>query len=80
MNPFRIRWWMSTLLLTGAFLLVFAWIGRPAALGQSSTPGAVTAPAPDWEFVAHGMQDPYAGVLTNPEEPAAGMRYVAFDV
>jgi hypothetical protein len=76
----RIRWWMSALLLTGAFLFVFAWIGRPAALGQSSTPGAVTAPAPDWAFVVHGMQDPYAGVLTNPQEPAPGMRYVAFEV
>jgi hypothetical protein len=76
----RIRWWMSALLLTGAFLFVFAWIGRPAALGQSSTPGAVTAPAPDWAFVVHGMQDPYAGVLTNPQEPAPGMRYVAFEI
>src|SRR5918993_4746691 len=71
---------MSALMLTGAFLFVFAWIGRPAALGQSSTPAAVTAPAPDWAFVVHGMQDPYAGVLTNPQEPAAGMRYVAFEV
>ena len=80
MKQLRIRWGMSALLLTGAFLFVFAWIGRPAALGQSSTPGAVTAPAPDWAFVVHGMQDPYAGVLTNPEEPAPGMRYVAFEV
>jgi hypothetical protein len=71
---------MSALLLTGAFLFVFAWIGSPAALGQSPTPGAVTAPAPDWAFVVHGMQDPYAGVLTNPPEPAPGMRYVAFEV
>ena len=50
------------------------------AHGQSSTPGAASAPAPDWTFVVHGMQDPYAGVLTNPREPAPGMRYVAFDV
>jgi hypothetical protein len=40
----------------------------------------VTASAPDWTFVMHGMQDPYAGVLTNPQEPAPEMRYVAFDV
>jgi hypothetical protein len=81
-NPLRIRWWLSALLLIGAFLLlpVLARTGGPAAFGQSSTPGAVTAPAPDWAFVVHGMQDPYAGVLTNPQEPAPGMRYVAFEV
>src|SRR5918993_1645779 len=71
---------MSALLLTGAILFVSAWIGRPAALGQSATPGAVTAPAPDWAFVVHGMQDPYAGVLTTPAQPAPGMRYVGFEV
>src|SRR5215203_6313493 len=71
---------MSALILTSAFLLVQTRTESPTVLGQSSTPGAVTASAPDWAFVVHGMQDPYAGVLTNPQEPAPGMRYVAFDV
>jgi hypothetical protein len=81
-NPLRIRWWLSALLLTSAFLLlpVLARTGGPEALGQSSTPGAVTASAPDWAFVVHVMQDPYEGVLTTPQEPAPGMRYVAFEV
>jgi hypothetical protein len=79
-NQLRIRWWMSALMLTSAFLLVQTRAGSPTALGQSSTPGAVTESAPDWAFVVHGMQDPYAGVLTNPQQPAPGMRYVAFDV
>ncbi len=78
MNQFRILWSMSALLVASAFLLVST--GVPTTLGQSATPAAVTAPAPDWMFVVHGMQDPYAGVLTTPREPTPGMRYVGFDV
>jgi hypothetical protein len=74
----RIRWWVPALLVASAFVLVQT--GVPSTLGQSATPGAVTAPAPDWTFVVHGMLDPYAGTLTTPPEPAPGMRYVGFDV
>ena len=68
MNQFRILWSVSALLVVSAFLLVQT--GVPAALGQSATPAAATAPAPDWMFVVHGMQDPYAGALTNPPSRA----------
>ena len=78
MNQLRILWSVAALLVAGAFFLVQT--GVPAALGQSATPGAVSVPAPDWTFVVHGMQDPYAGALTTPPEPAPGMRYVGFDV
>ncbi len=78
MNQLRILWSVAALLVASAFLLVQA--GVPAALGQSDTPGVVGAPAPDWTFVVYGMQDPYAGELTTPPEPAEGMRYVGFDV
>jgi hypothetical protein len=74
----RIQWWVPALLVAGAFLLVQT--GVPVTLGQSATPAAATAPAPDWTFVVHGMQDPYAGTLTTPPQPAPGMRYVGFDV
>jgi hypothetical protein len=77
-NQFRILWSMSALLVASAFLLVST--GVPGALGQSATPDAVSVPAPDWMFVVHGMQDPYTGALSNPREPAPGMRYVGFDV
>jgi hypothetical protein len=77
-NQLRILWSVAALLLASAFLLVQA--GVPAALGQSATQDAATAPAPDWTFVVHGMQDPYAGALTTPSEPVPGMRYVGFDV
>jgi hypothetical protein len=77
-NQLRILWWVPALLVVSAFLLVQT--GVPTALGQSATPAAVTAPAPDWTFVVHGMQDPYAGTLTTPPQPAPGMRYVGFDV
>jgi hypothetical protein len=77
-NQLRILWSVAALFVAGAFFLVHA--GVPAALGQSTTLGAVTVPAPDWTFVVHGMQDPYAGELTTPPEPAPGMRYVGFDV
>ncbi len=78
MNQLRILWWVPALLVASACLLVQT--GVPTALGQSATPAAVTAPAPDWTFVVHGMQDPYAGTLTTPPQPAPGMRYVGFDV
>ncbi len=78
MNQLRILCSVAALLVAGAFLLVYS--GAPAALGQSATPGAVTAPAPDWTFAVHGVQDPYAGSLTTPPEPVEGMRYVGFDV
>ena len=78
MNQFRIVWSVAALLVASAFLLVQS--GVPGALGQSATPDAVSVPAPDWTFVVHGRQDPYAGVLTNPREPAPGIRYVGFDV
>jgi hypothetical protein len=77
-NPLRTLWWWSALLVVSAFLVVST--GAPAVLGQSATPASVTAPAPDWTFVVHGMQDPYTGVLTDPQEPTPGMRYVGFDV
>jgi hypothetical protein len=77
-NQFRILWSVSALLVVSAFLLVST--GVPAALSQSATPAAVTAPAPDWMFVVHGMQDPYAGALSNPLEPTPGLRYVGFDL
>jgi Bacterial SH3 domain/Domain of unknown function (DUF4352) len=70
--------WVSALLVASGLLLVS--VGGPAALGQSATPGAVTAPAPDWTFVVNGMQDPYVGVLTNPPQPVPGMRYVGVEV
>ena len=78
MNQFRIVWSVAALLVASAFLLVQS--GVPGALGQSATPDAVSVPAPDWTFVVHGVQDPYAGALTTPPEPAPGMRYVGFDV
>ena len=78
MNKLRILWWVPALLVVSAHILVQT--GVPAALGQSTTPDAATAPAPDWTFVVHGMQDPYGGVLTTPPQPAPGMRYVGFDV
>ncbi|MBW3634615.1 MAG: DUF4352 domain-containing protein, partial [Chloroflexi bacterium] len=78
MKRVRILWWLSALLVVSAFLIVST--EAPAALGQSATPAAVSVPAPDWMFVVHGVQDPYAGVLATPQEPAAGMRYVGFDV
>jgi hypothetical protein len=77
-NQFRIVWSVAALLVASSFLLVQA--GVPGALGQSATPDAVSVPAPDWMFVVHGMQDPYTGALSNPREPAPGMRYVGFDV
>jgi hypothetical protein len=77
-NQLRILWWVPALLVAGACLL--AQTGVPTALGQSATPAAVTAPAPDWTFVVHGTQDPYAGTLTTPPQPVPGMRYVGFDV
>jgi Bacterial SH3 domain/Domain of unknown function (DUF4352) len=77
-NQLRILWSVAALLVPAAFLLVQT--GVPAALGQSATPGAVSVPAPDWMFVVHGMQDPYAGALITPPEPVEGMRYVGFDV
>jgi hypothetical protein len=77
-NQLRILWSVAALLVAGAFLLVLT--GAPAALGQDATPEAVSVAAPDWTFVVHGMQDPYAGELTTPPEPAPGMRYVGFDV
>jgi hypothetical protein len=77
-NQLRILWSVAALLFASAFLLVQT--GVPAALGQDATSDAATAPAPDWTFVVHGMQDPYAGALTTPSEPVAGMRYVGFDV
>jgi hypothetical protein len=77
-NQLRILWSMATLLVTSAFLLVLT--GVPTALGQDATPGTVSVAAPDWTFVVHGMQDPYAGALTTPPEPTEGMRYVGFDV
>jgi hypothetical protein len=77
-NQLRILCSVAALLLASAFLLVQT--GVPAALGQTATPDAVTAPAPDWSFVVHGMQDPYAGTLTAQPEPVPGMRTVGFDV
>ena len=79
-NELRRMWWVAVLLIAGAFLLKLESIGVPVAIGQSATPGAVTAPVPDWRFVVHEMQDPYGGVLTNPAAPAPGVRYVGFDV
>ena len=78
MNQLRVLWRVSALLVVSAVLLV--GIGAPVALGQDATPAAVTAPAPEWTFGVHWMQDPYAGVLTNPGEPFPGMRYVGVDV
>lgn len=78
MNQLRFLWWVPALLVVSGFLLVQT--GVSAVLGQSTTPDAATAPAPDWTFVVHGMQDPYAGALTTPTQPAPGMRYVGFDV
>ncbi|MCD6033358.1 MAG: hypothetical protein K0S78_5544 [Thermomicrobiales bacterium] len=78
MNQLRILWSVAALLVAGAFLLVLT--GAPTALGQDSTPGTASVAAPDWTFVVHGVQDPYAGALTTPPEPAEGMRYVGFDV
>ncbi len=78
MNQRRILWWSSVLLV--ASVLLFVSTGVPVARGQSATPAAVTAPAPDWRFVVHGMQDPYAGVLTTPAQPAPGMRSVGVEV
>jgi len=40
--------------------------------------GDVRSPA--WTFVVHTLQDPYAGDLVRPEQPAEGMRYVGADV
>jgi hypothetical protein len=77
-NQFRIVWSVAALLVASSFLLV--QVGVPGALGQSATPDVVSAPAPDWMFVVHGMQDPYTGALSNPQEPAPGMGYVGFDV
>ena len=77
-NQLRILWWVPALLVVSAFLLVQT--GVPAVLGQTATPDAAIAPAPDWTFVVHGMQDPYAGALTTPPQPVPGMRYVGFDV
>jgi hypothetical protein len=76
-SQFRGLWWAA---LVVASAVLFVQSGAPAALGQSATPGAVTAAAPEWMFVVHGMQDPYAGVLTAGLEPAPGMRTVAFEV
>ena len=78
MNQFRILWSVTALLVASLFLLVLT--GVPAALGQTTTPGAVTVPAPEWTFVVHGMQDPYVGEPTTLPEPAQGIRYVAIDV
>ena len=78
MKQHRILWSVAALLLASAFLLVQT--GVPTALGQDATSDAATAPSPEWTFVVHGMQDPYAGALTTPSEPAPGMRYVGFDV
>jgi hypothetical protein len=77
-NQRRLMGWLSVLLVAGALLTVST--GVPTVRGQDATPRAVTAPAPDWSFVVHGMQDPYAGTVTNPSEPASGSRVVAFDV
>jgi hypothetical protein len=79
-NQLRNLWWVPALLVASASAFLLVQIGVPAALGQDATPGAVTVPAPDWMFVVHGMQDPYAGVLTTQREPAPGMRYVGADV
>ena len=79
-NQLRNLWWVPALLVASASAFLLVQIGVPAALGQGATPGAVTVPAPDWMFVVHGMQDPYAGVLTTQREPASGMRYVGADV
>ena len=74
----RLTRWMSALLVAGAFLTVGT--GIPTVQGQSATPQAVTAPAPDWTLVVHGMQDPYVVTVTNQREPDPGMRFVGFDV
>ena len=78
MNQFRNLWVVAALLVASLVLLVQS--GAPAALGQTTAPGAVTVPAPDWTFVVHGMQDPYVGEPTTLPEPAQGIRYVAVDV
>lgn len=78
MNQRRLMGAVSALLLAAAVLTVNT--GVPAVRGQTAMPQAVTAPAPDWSFVVHGMQDPYVGTVANPGEPAPGMRFVGFDV
>lgn len=77
MKRLRTLVWVPLLIVTGVLLIAGGhW---PAAFGQNATPEAV-ANAPDWRFVVHGIQDPYAGVLPNPSESSRGLRYVAFDV
>jgi Domain of unknown function (DUF4352) len=52
--------------------------------GQSATPTATElvgqAKMPNWVFTVQVFQDPYAGVLTRPAEPEAGIRYVAAEI
>lgn len=77
MKRLRTLVWAPLLIIAGVILVAG---GRwPAAFGQNATPEPV-ASAPDWRFVVHGIQDPYAGVLPNPSESSRGLRHVAFDV
>jgi hypothetical protein len=49
--------------------------------GARQTPAAQEAATlPDWQFVAHTVQDPYAGTMQAPATAPAGTRYVAAEV
>jgi hypothetical protein len=77
MKRLRTLVWAPLLVFAGVMLIAGSHL--PVVFGQTATPEAA-ASAPDWRFIVHGIQDPYAGVLPNPSESSRGLRYVAFDV
>jgi hypothetical protein len=56
-----------------------------AAWQQDATPqaglaGENEATMPNWVFVVHDFQDPYAGTISWPPEPLASTRYIGVEV
>ena len=59
-------------------------LAAAAQEAQTATPNPAEivgqAEMPQWIFTVQSFQDPYAGVLTRPAEPAPGMRYIGTEV
>jgi hypothetical protein len=68
------------LTFVGLIVICLSLAAATAITAQEDETSPVRVDAPDWQFVVYQVQDPYAGTITTPVEPAPDTRYIGIEV